>query len=70
VSIKTHVSKEIDRLNDLVNSNGADAPRKMLSLDQLSKMQQLREQEIDLHHIGILFVLDKGLKGVFVATCC
>jgi hypothetical protein len=64
VSIKSHVTKEIDRLNELVNSSTPE-PRKVLSLDQLSKMQQMREQEIDLHHIGILFVLDKGLKGYF-----
>ncbi len=65
VSIKTHVAKEIDRMNELVNSSSSEPPRKVLTLDQLPKMQQLREQEIDLHHIGILFVLDKGLKGYF-----
>ena len=39
--------------------------RKFLTLDQLLKMKQLREQEVDLQHIGILFLLDKGLKVVF-----
>lgn len=67
LSIKAHVTKEIDRLNELVNSSsgGGGESRKVLTLDQLPKVQQLREQEIDLHHIGILFLLDKGLKGYF-----
>lgn len=66
-SIQTHVAAEITRLNELVNSNlGPDeAPRRFLTLDQLPKMKQLREQNIDLMHIGILFLLDKGLKGYF-----
>ena len=66
-SIQTHVAAEITRLNELVNSNlGPDeAPRSYLTLDQLPKMKQLREQNIDLMHIGILFLLDKSLKGYF-----
>jgi hypothetical protein len=68
VSIKTHVAKEIDRLNELVNSSSpGEPPRKVLTLDQLPKMQQMREQEIDLHHIGILFVLDKVRGAVRLA---
>ncbi len=44
---------------------GPSNARVLQVLDQLPKMAQLREQEVDLQHIGILFVLDKGLKGWF-----
>ncbi len=65
-SIATHVAREIDRLNEMLNAQDSDAAaRKFLVLDQLPKMAQLREQTVDLQHVGILFVLDKGLKGWF-----
>lgn len=65
-SIATHVAREIDRLNEMLNAQDAGAAaRKFLVLDQLPKMSQLREQTVDLQHVGILFVLDKGLKGWF-----
>lgn len=67
-SIATHVAKEIERLNEVLNAankKSGEEQRKFLVLDQLPKMTQMREQSVDLQHIGILFVLDKGLKGWF-----
>lgn len=63
-SIAAHVGKEIERLNEMINTQlePGEEPRRTLVLDQLPKLKPLREQELRLDHVGVLFVLDKGLK--------